>query len=139
MKGIHLQDTLEVKASDIPHAGQGLFAKKAIRANTVIGNYLGKKMKSQEYQKLEIKAYVWGLSSGKYVDGFDLKKSNLLRFANDCYTAPEKNNLEALERDDKIYYVTKRDIFPGEELLIGYGERYWSNSKYLLEEINNGI
>ena len=57
------------------------------------------------------------------IDGHHLATSNWLRFLN-CSRDCREENVEVMECYGKIYYTTTRDISPGTELLIYYGDHY---------------
>ena len=58
-----------------------------------------------------------------YIDGGDERTSNWLRFLN-CPRHVKEQNVKALECLGKLFYVTIKDVYPGEELLIYYGDVY---------------
>ena len=61
-----------------------------------------------------------------YIDALDIRTSNWLRFIN-CASFPDQLNLVPRHCDNRIHYITSRDIAPGEELLVFYGYRYADN------------
>ena len=58
-----------------------------------------------------------------YIDGRDELSSNWLRFIN-CARTEEEQNIVAFQFHGKIYYRTFRAVYPGNELLVWYGEEY---------------
>lgn len=58
-----------------------------------------------------------------YVDATDLRKSNWTRYAN-CGMKSKDNNMDSEQEFANFYYVAMRDIKPGEEIFIDYGEEY---------------
>ena len=64
-----------------------------------------------------------GGQENHYVDGYDMTTSNWLRWIN-CARHVNEENVYCLHCRGKPYYVTSRDIHPGEELLVYYGEIY---------------
>ncbi len=58
-----------------------------------------------------------------YIDGYNLDTSSWLRFINCARNSAEENVLVA-ECKGKIYYLTYKDVYPGQELLVYYGDNY---------------
>lgn len=66
---------LQVKTSTIPNAGKGLFATVDIPKRTKLGEYKGKRLSEQQFQRTTDTSYVWKVSArGKnvYVAGMEL-------------------------------------------------------------------
>ena len=61
--------------------------------------------------------------SGYFVDGEDESKSNWLRYVN-CSRCENEQNLVAFQYRGEIYYRTYKDVKPGTELLVWYGDNY---------------
>ena len=62
-----------------------------------------------------------------YVDAKDLNYSNWTRFVNGAKTYEEYDmiNIKAEKFANKIFYIATKDINPGEELIMSYGQYYW--------------
>lgn len=58
-----------------------------------------------------------------FVDALEEETSNWLRFVN-CSRWLKEQNLVAFQYQKEIFYTTIRDIEPGEELLVWYGDDY---------------
>ncbi|HMP28090.1 MAG TPA: SET domain-containing protein-lysine N-methyltransferase [Saprospiraceae bacterium] len=58
-----------------------------------------------------------------YIDAYDTDVSNWTRYVN-CGMKDKHNNLESEQIYDKFFYVTLKNIEPGEELFIDYGPYY---------------
>lgn len=125
---------IEIKESGIKGAGFGAFATKPIKKGTRF-RYIGKWLTPEEYEKKRsYKAYVWEvyeeLSNKKlsdnvigYVDSGNKRHSNWTRYVNCCRNKKEEN-MKHKQRKNKVFYVAKRDIPAGEEILIWYGPGY---------------
>jgi hypothetical protein len=125
IKGLS-SDMYTIKTSTIPNAGNGAFANIFIPKRTTLGYYKGKRLNSQQYDRLRDQSYVWELSSRSgpiYVDGKNPKISNWLRFLND--SRDRRVNVEPYQYRGNIYYRTTKNIKPGEEMFISYGDSYW--------------
>ena len=58
-----------------------------------------------------------------YVDAMDERRSNWLRWIN-CSRNDAEENVEWYECAGKIYLMTRKDVYPGQELLFYYGDDY---------------
>jgi hypothetical protein len=119
-------DQYTIQTSTIPNAGNGAFANIPLLKGTTLGYYKGKRLSKQQYDRLKDQSYVWELSSRSgpiYVDGKDPKRSNWLRFLND--SRDRRVNVEPYQYKGNIYYRTIKNIAPGQELFISYGDSYW--------------
>ena len=57
------------------------------------------------------------------MDGSDPSCSNWLRFIN-CARNEEEQNMVAYQYHGEIYYRTFKTVYPGNELMLWYGEQY---------------
>ena len=78
-----LEKDLEIKASGLPGAGQGLFTKTAIAKGTRIVEYKGTVTTWEEAKKDATNGYIYFLKPNYVIDGRDHPKS-LARYANDA-------------------------------------------------------
>ncbi|MGB9601579.1 MAG: SET domain-containing protein [Verrucomicrobiia bacterium] len=97
--------------------GSGVFASKKIPANTLIIEYVGKKISKQEAKRLcqEGNNYIFELDDETDIDGS--VEWNLARFINHSCSP----NAEAQIIDGHIWIVAIRDIEEGEEITFNYG------------------
>tara|TARA_A100001015_G_C14925520_1_gene686161 strand:+ start:806 stop:1297 length:492 start_codon:yes stop_codon:yes gene_type:complete len=126
-----------IKKSNLKGANLGLFTNINLKKNYLIPNYyLGKKLSKKECDNIEDGDYLWTLeenSSGvACIDGKNYKKNNPLRYVNNASKKKQCKmiNLEMIQKEDKIYYKTIKDIKKGEELLVDYGSEYFENDKF---------
>ena len=123
---------LEIRASRIPHAGNGVFTKVAIPKGAYLGAYTGEYITEEEYwrrAKEDRWQYMMGLldcakpRTGGIVT-IDGIRGNVFTRMN--YAPAEFQNV----RFDKtceapfVRIVALRDIAAGEELWVDYGPRY---------------
>ncbi|XP_014789468.1 zinc finger protein 391, partial [Octopus bimaculoides] len=120
---------VSITESKIPGAGLGAIALVTIHARSTFGPYEGKII--NDLDDTYVSGYSWQIKrNGKHshsVEAKNVKISNWLRYVN-CARTEEEQNLTAFQYNDNIYYRTLRNIVPGEELLVWYGEEY---AKYL--------
>ena len=121
---------LQIKPSKIPGAGHGLFARKNISANAVLGDYQGRHVTSlRDVYALKDDQYVFVIALPDrrplWIDGN--VHSNYLRFVNGAKTRAEAKriNVEAYQYGGVLKFRTTRRITAGEELILDYGEEYW--------------
>jgi len=128
---------VEVKPSQIKHAGLGLYSKIVFRKGQAITEYDGKIIDWDQAKELREKkqaTHVRTLVSQFYcIDG--LKKPLVGRgggsFCNDSRGSGFANNATFKKKydsggiRDQVFIVAKRDIEPGEEIFVSYGTGYW--------------
>lgn len=135
-----------VKQSRIRVAGKGLFAAVPFSNNyTLPVPYRGKKLLKKDLRKVRDCSYLFFLSKGRFaaVDALHTLQDNPLRYVNGAATKQQlrRVNLRAKQIGGDIRFVTKRSIAEGEELLLDYGNGYWTGlrhatrKKELLSEI----
>ncbi|XP_075255316.1 uncharacterized protein LOC142348034 [Convolutriloba macropyga] len=109
--------------SGIKNAGLGIYANVLLKKGTVFGPYEGK-LRNDVDQNWDSKDgdYSWDLMKG-FVDARDTKCSNWMRYVNNAMMHSE-TNLRAVHIKNEVYYVVRKDIKPGFELLIWYGDDY---------------
>lgn len=124
---------LEVRKSEIPGAGDGVFAKGRIPAGVDLGGYEGRWITEAEWHELWQKGewhYVMSLpecahphtAPYKLIDG----RRNGSIHAKINYAPEPFQNAEIAFFCEAPYarILTKREIMPGEELLMDYGPDY---------------
>lgn len=101
-------------------AGRGIFALTFIARHTWLGDYGGIVTATSS-------PYDWSITqNGHYFVtwfGGDETVSNWLRWVNNPNTF-EQLNVVAVQCRYKMYYITVKDIAPGEELYVFYGISY---------------
>jgi hypothetical protein len=132
---------LKVKTSTIPNAGKGLFATVDISKNTKLGEYKGKRLSEQQFQRTADTSYVWEVSArGKnvYVDARRRVANNPLRYVNGAIFKRQKKkvNVEMYQYGQKVFYRTTKKVPAGTELIIDYGDEYilHGGSKYCMRK-----
>jgi hypothetical protein len=128
----HLPRSLELAESKIPHAGLGIFTKRKIKPNTLLGIYGGETSVQVKYPDSK---YRWALYSTNsngyknsdrtvgYVDGYKPERSNWCRYVNGA-SSLETENVTAIQRFNTIEYRSIQTIKAGDELLVYYGPGY---------------
>lgn len=124
---------VELKKSKIRNAGIGVFAKTTIPIGTLIGPYHGRYMTLEQRNRVRNGTFIWKIHDNLYVDAKKYKKNNPLRYVNGAKTKLQKEKINCevkfLGKDPdhlKIYYITTKNILPGEELIISYGDSYFN-------------
>lgn len=124
---------LEVRRSEIPGAGDGVFATRAIPAGTDLGGYEGKRITEAEWQELRKQnkwQYVMSLPECAYphikpftmIDG---RQDGSIHAKINYAPAPFQNvEIAYFCEEPYVRILTKREIAAGEELLMDYGPDY---------------
>ncbi|ESP03842.1 hypothetical protein LOTGIDRAFT_156439, partial [Lottia gigantea] len=135
-------DCIEIKESSIPNAGLGTFASITIPNRSRFGPYGGDIIKDTE--TAHNSGYCWQIyQEGKhhhFVDAKNPATSNWMRFVN-CARTESEQNVTAYQYCGEIYYRTFKEIPPGSEILVWYGNEYgadlginrplWSKSTFV--------
>jgi len=130
-KGKYMKLRTMIKPSSIKGAGMGVYAVDKIPKGAEI-KYAGVKKgenTANHYYSWEVKTY--DPETGEpddedvlyFIDASDVRYSNCARTVN-CGPTNKSNNMDAVQRFGKFFYVAIRDIRPGEELFVDYGEQY---------------
>uniref|UniRef100_A0A1X7ULJ8 Uncharacterized protein n=1 Tax=Amphimedon queenslandica TaxID=400682 RepID=A0A1X7ULJ8_AMPQE len=117
---------LTVKESKIPKAGLGVFATELIPNGVKFGPYKGQKVYYEDIDEDDDTSYMWEIkkpNESYYIDGQVESESNWMRYIN-CARNEEEQNLVAFQYHGEIYYRTFKDICPGTELFVWYGDQY---------------
>ncbi|KAK1929078.1 hypothetical protein P3T76_015371 [Phytophthora citrophthora] len=127
LRALALQDNgVEVRDSNIPGGGKGLFATKFYPRGSTVCVYSGEVLANEAAWKIKDKAYLMKLGDGVYVDALNCPDV-LARYINDCRGHRGGFNVHFQKRpkDGEADVIAMRDIHPGQELYVNYGRLYW--------------
>lgn len=118
---------LSIKKSNIPNAGNGVFAEEFIPKGTYFYKFnfnkisLLHKMNDLNY-KHNANTYEWDslLNDATNIEYVFVEKKGLIKQLVDYINGIYGNNLE-----DIVYLRARRDIYPGQELSKYYGADFW--------------
>ncbi|KAJ3215855.1 hypothetical protein HK099_006167 [Clydaea vesicula] len=129
-------ELLEVKISTIPNAGKGCFALRYIPIHTIIGFYFGVPMTEDEFDQIKDNVgkaseysirWKYNVLDATNEEGLPYTFENTnnklfcpIHFINESYTRSNVTFFDGSEVN-QIWVVTTRDIKPGEELFVKYG------------------
>jgi SET domain-containing protein len=129
--------TVEIKESQIPGAGMGLYAKKIILKDAMVTDYKGKKVTREEYNQIHAKKEHWYMftmpecanePNFPYLDGDRNHFASKVNFAPSEINGKQTNlqNVYFLKHCEEPYIrlYASRDIKKGEELYVSYGGIY---------------
>ena len=107
--------------TSIPSHGLSMFALKYIKALTQLGPIKGRVTKLSDLNVDVDERYVWYLKKDEngescYIVAEDESHSNWLRYVRPGGVNGQSCNLQPVWKPDGLYFVTNRDIYPGEEL-----------------------
>ncbi|XP_032234937.2 zinc finger protein 883 isoform X2 [Nematostella vectensis] len=135
-----LPHCLEIKTSSIPNAGLGVFSKSRIAKRVMFGPYKGTKVKLSDEQMENDTSYMWEISRdgnfNHFIDGHDEEQSNWMRFVN-CSRCEKEQNLVTFQYRGQIFYRSYKDVHPGTELLVWYGDKYANDLGIALEDVED--
>ncbi len=124
-----LEKQLEIKQSNIPGAGKGLFTKKLIKKDEIIIEYIGTVTRWKDVDHDNgANAYIYYVNRNHVIDARNHKKS-MGRYANDARGIQRlkgfRNNAHYVKDGANIYIEAIVNIIAGDEILVSYGKEYW--------------
>ncbi len=122
---------IKLAPSTIPNAGLGVYAVddipkdakalyKGVKKSMTRGNYIYSWI-IYEYDTVTGNSIT--LKEMYLIDATNKKYSNWTRYVN-CGMKKKDNNMDSIQKFDKIYYFAKKNIPSGQELFIDYGTGY---------------
>merc|ERR1719240_992196 len=133
---------VEIRPSNIPCAGMGAFAIVDLPEGFRLGEYRGRVLTQEQYDNLPDKlhrdAYVFEKQirvctkmQKFYVDAYFKKDGSWCRYVNGAKSEEQQKhvNVECYQYGGKLLYRTTKEVLPGQELLIDYGDEYWTDSE----------
>ncbi|RYZ30427.1 MAG: SET domain-containing protein [Chitinophagaceae bacterium] len=131
-----LEKDLEIKTSTIPDAGKGLFTKVFIAKGTRIVEYKGTVTTWDVVKDDPTNAYIYFVKPNHVIDARDHPKM-MARYVNDAKglvrNKARRNNAQFQNDGLRVYIVATKNIEPGEELLVEYGQKYWNTVRRNME------
>ena len=131
-----LEKELEIKTSNIPGAGKGLFTKVFIAKGTPIVEYKGTVTTWDVVKDDPTNAYIYFVKPNHVIDARDHPKM-MARYVNDAKglvrTKARTNNAQFKNEGLRVYIIATKDIQPGEEIFVEYGRKYWDTVRRNME------
>lgn len=123
-----LEKQLEVKESNIPGAGKGLFTTTLIHKGSRIIEYKGKIRTWKEVEYDDANYYIFYVTENHIIDAGRYKKL-LARYINDAKGLQKikglTNNAAFIRDGLRVFVEATKDIPAGGEIFVGYGKDYW--------------
>lgn len=124
-----LKKQLAIRPSVLPGAGNGLFTTQFIPKGTLIIEYKGKVSAWKDVNHDNgNNGYIYYVNRNHVIDA-SKHPNELARYANDARGLTKvrgvNNNAEYAEEGKKVFIRAKKNIQPGEEILVAYGKEYW--------------
>ncbi|GEP51920.1 hypothetical protein FNO01nite_25920 [Flavobacterium noncentrifugens] len=123
-------DYLYIKTSQLPNAGNGLYAAIDIFKDERISIFNGKMLSDQQALKISANnqdQYFIIMPNGHIMDS--MHTDCFAKYANDAAglsSAEFKNNAKiALDDENNVCLIAIRKIKAGEEVFCAYGKKYW--------------
>ncbi|XP_077363600.1 PR domain zinc finger protein 1 isoform X2 [Festucalex cinctus] len=105
----------------------GVFSKEYIPQGTRFGPLQGDIYAKDNVPKHANRKYFWRIYSNghlqNFIDGYDVHRSNWMRYVNPARTLSEQN-LVACQNGRDVYFYTVRPVEPKEELLVWYSQEF---------------
>lgn len=127
---------LQVKTSQLPNSGKGLFTTTAIKKGAKVIEYKGEIIDWKEYERRverDEDGYLFFIDKKNCIDAFNTPQHKA-RYANDAAGLGRvknlKNNCVYEIEDNKCFIVASKDIKPGEEIFVDYTKEYWDCIRY---------
>jgi uncharacterized protein len=111
-----------IKKSSI--GGLGLFARTKIPKDHKIVQYIGKKVTTVEADS-KPNRYIFEIDNDWSIDGSP--RYNVARYVNHSCDPNAESVMEEDGKENKIFFTAIKDIEPGEEVTIDYGEVYFND------------
>lgn len=133
--GTDWSQVVKVKKSQLPKAGNGLFALKAFRRGDIVCEYEGEIVTWAECERRSDEGhegYVFFFSKNRCVDAYFTPWA-FGRYANDARGIGRveglRNNaqyeIKTRNGEKRVFIVATMSIQPGEEIFVHYGDDYW--------------
>ncbi|XP_039293933.1 PR domain zinc finger protein 1 isoform X2 [Nilaparvata lugens] len=113
----------------------GVWSTSYIPRGTRFGPLVGEVYAKDAVPNTANRKYFWRVYKDNqlfyYIDGYDVAKSNWMRYVNPAYSS-ESQNLIACQYKMDIYFYTIRPILPNQELLVWYCREFAERLNYPL-------
>ncbi|KAF7246334.1 PR domain zinc finger protein 14, partial [Varanus komodoensis] len=120
-EGLTVLQTIHVDGPQL-----GVFSTETIPKGVRFGPFQGKVVNTSEIKTYDDNSLMWEIFEDGHLSHFiDGKGSsgNWMSLVN-CARFPEEQNLTALQCQGQIYYESCKEIVPGQEMLVWYGDCY---------------
>jgi hypothetical protein len=114
----HSSFSLEIRPSQIKNAGMGVYTSDAIPNRSFIDYYVG------DLYKSPMSNYFIEIEHNLGIDAIHFPRC-YMAMINDSYQSQYTTNCEFIIENKTVSVYSIRDIQPGEELFISYGDQYW--------------
>uniref|UniRef100_A0A8C7FWE7 PR domain zinc finger protein 1 n=1 Tax=Oncorhynchus kisutch TaxID=8019 RepID=A0A8C7FWE7_ONCKI len=105
----------------------GVFSKEYIPQGTRFGPLQGDIYTKYNVPKQANRKYFWRIYNGRqlyhFIDGYDLQRSNWMRYVNPAHSLSEQN-LVACQNGRDVYFYTSQPVEPRQELLVWYSQDF---------------
>ena len=123
---------LEIKGSQIPGAGLGLFTNIFIPAGSLVIEYKGVVTTWDAVKDQLDNDYIYYLSRNHVIDAAPTPKA-MARYANDAKGLTQvpgiNNNCTFKKIEGRVFIKARTDIHEGQEILVSYGKQYWDTAR----------
>ncbi len=126
------EESLEIKTSQIPGTGLGLYTKVNIKKGDLISEFTGEFIDNKELEILLKQKSFYYLICWDEEKTLNVENSNCFaKYANDAkgFTRIDglKNNAKIVWHEEKLFISATKKINSGQEIFVSYGKDYWDN------------
>ncbi|XP_013782728.1 PR domain zinc finger protein 1-like, partial [Limulus polyphemus] len=111
----------------------GVWSTDYIPKGTRFGPLVGEIYYKDDVPTNANRKYLWRVYNASasffYIDGYNVSKSNWMRYVNPAYSS-ESQNLVACQVRQQIYFYTIKQIAPKQELLVWYSKEFANRLNY---------
>lgn len=126
------QQYLEVKPSQIPGAGLGLYTTVFIPAGTLIIEYKGVVTTWDEVKDQIDNDYIYYIGRNHVINAAPTPKA-IARYANDAKGLTQlpgiNNNCIFKKIEGRVFIKARANITAGSEIFVSYGKQYWDTAR----------
>lgn len=123
---------LEIKPSQIPGAGLGLYTRVFIPVGSLVIEYKGIVTTWDEVKDQIDNDYIYYISRNHVIDAGPTPRS-LARYANDAKGLTQmpgiNNNCIFKKIEGRVFIKARANIEAGSEILVHYGKQYWDTAR----------
>lgn len=126
---------LQVKESQIPNSGRGLFLLTERKQGELIALFRGEVLSYEAAEQRALKnedGYFINMSNGTILDSMHVEC--FAKYANDAHGLGKtkfkiNTQIQLIGKDHIACLIAIKDIKSGEEIFTTYGKKYWKNFK----------
>lgn len=122
----------ELKPSQIPHSGLGVYCTQDYKKGCLLSEYGGDLLTPSQADEITgNNMYLFDLPTGFTLNPVKIAKAQKPESPIGCWINDPLNkrlvNVEAQADENRVLFYAKRDLSKGDELFWSYGKKYWKD------------